>query len=218
MYLYSALGNTLIHYAGLRHTVMCWSLKTKQKYCLLYISQIKLHYLYDSTSFAVCPPNHFGPNCAKCQQRCQSCDPITGKCTQCQGSLYGEYCNLTCPVYCLDLICNHKTGACNGCKNGFKGKHCEQKTTSFIVSPGIKLIKKSVLNFRAIENYWYLIMKYLIVVELNARAFLEILAQKNNLNVLLALFSYSFGSKHWQYFKQKTIIYVREKKSSSFII
>lgn len=34
------------------------------------------------------------------------------------------------------MICNHKTGACNGCKNGFKGKHCEQKTASFIVSPG----------------------------------------------------------------------------------
>lgn len=106
----------------------------------LFHVSIKFHYEYDYTSFAVCPPNHFGPNCANCQHKCQSCDPITGKCTQCQSSLYGEYCNLTCPVYCLDLICNHETGACNGCKNGFKGKNCGQETTSLIVSSGIKLI------------------------------------------------------------------------------
>lgn len=55
------------------------------------------------------------------------------------------------------MICNHKTGACNGCKNGFKGKHCEQKTASFIVSPGIKLIKKKCFKFSC---HWKLLVPY----------------------------------------------------------
>lgn len=111
-------------------------------FCLPCIMQTKLHYRNDSTLFAVCPRNHHGPNCAKCQKKCQSCDPITGKCTQCQSSLYGEYCNVSCPANCVDLICDHETGACNGCKNGFKGNHCEQGTTSLIVSTGNKLSLK----------------------------------------------------------------------------
>ncbi|XP_065936957.1 receptor-type tyrosine-protein phosphatase zeta-like isoform X1 [Magallana gigas] len=82
----------------------------------------------------ICPLNHYGPNCAKCQEKCQSCDPFTGKCTQCQSSVYGENCNFSCPANCVDLICDHETGACNRCKNGFKGNHCEQDTTLLIVS------------------------------------------------------------------------------------
>lgn len=88
--------------------------------------QTKLHYRNDSTLFAVCPPNHHGPNCAKCQEKCQSCDPITGKCTQCQNSLYGEYCQNNCSVNCYDLICDQKSGMCNGCVRGYKGKFCEE--------------------------------------------------------------------------------------------
>lgn len=94
--------------------------------------------LLDFTSSTVCSPNYFGPNCAKCHQKCQSCDPITGKCTKCHSSLYGEYCQHNCPPNCLDLLCNPATGVCNGCKIGFKGNHCEQEMTSLGLSTGIK--------------------------------------------------------------------------------
>lgn len=85
----------------------------------------------------ICSPNYFGPNCAKCQQKCLSCDPISGKCTQCHSSLYGEYCQHNCPPNCLDLLCNPATGVCNGCKIGFKGNHCEQEMTSLGLSTGL---------------------------------------------------------------------------------
>ena len=87
--------------------------------------------------FSVCLPNHYGPFCAKCKKKCQSCDSITGRCTQCPPSFHGEECQYNCPLHCLDLICNQGTGICNGCQNGYKGQRCEQEITTTVVSTGL---------------------------------------------------------------------------------
>ncbi|XP_065936979.1 uncharacterized protein [Magallana gigas] len=79
-----------------------------------------------------CPPNHFGPNCARCRQSCRSCDPITGKCAQCKGSLYGKYCQHSCPRNCLNSTCDQRTGSCYGCVDLYKGKTCEQYIGRFV--------------------------------------------------------------------------------------
>nr|XP_022301032.1 uncharacterized protein LOC111109241 [Crassostrea virginica] len=84
----------------------------------------------------VCLPNHFGPTCARCRKKCQSCDSITGRCTQCPASFYGEDCQYSCPLHCLDLICDQTTGICNGCQNGHKGQRCELKIATTGVSKG----------------------------------------------------------------------------------
>nr|XP_022301034.1 scavenger receptor class F member 2-like [Crassostrea virginica] len=76
----------------------------------------------------VCPPNHYGPSCARCRKKCQSCDSITGICTQCPPSFYGQECQYSCPQHCLGLICDQTTGICNGCQYGFKGLRCELRT------------------------------------------------------------------------------------------
>lgn len=83
-------------------------------------------------SSTVCPQNNLGPNCAKCPQKCESCDSSTGKCTQCQGSLFGEYCQYNCSVNCYDLICDQISGICNSCVEGYKGKNCEQSIATSI--------------------------------------------------------------------------------------
>ena len=87
---------------------------------------------------AVCPPNHYGPSCARCKKRCQSCDSITGRCTQCPVLIYGEECQYSCPQHCLDLICDQATGRCNGCQNGYEGQRCELEITTAVLSTGIK--------------------------------------------------------------------------------
>uniref|UniRef100_A0A8W8M8U0 Laminin EGF-like domain-containing protein n=1 Tax=Magallana gigas TaxID=29159 RepID=A0A8W8M8U0_MAGGI len=79
----------------------------------------------------ICPPNHFGPNCARCRQMCRSCDPITGECTQCNGSYYGENCQHSCPENCLNSTCDQRTGSCYGCVDPYKGKTCEQYIAQF---------------------------------------------------------------------------------------
>ncbi|XP_065936977.1 receptor-type tyrosine-protein phosphatase kappa isoform X1 [Magallana gigas] len=75
----------------------------------------------------ICPPNHFGPNCARCRQSCRSCDSITGVCTQCNGSFYGEYCQHVCTENCLNTTCDQRTGSCNGSKDGFQGDSCNHE-------------------------------------------------------------------------------------------
>nr|XP_022302954.1 uncharacterized protein LOC111110654 [Crassostrea virginica] len=86
----------------------------------------------------VCLPNHYGPFCAKCKKKCQSCDSITGRCTQCPPSFHGEECQYNCPLDCLDLICNQGTGICNGCQNGYEGQRCEQEIITTVVSTDSK--------------------------------------------------------------------------------
>uniref|UniRef100_K1R5Z0 Multiple epidermal growth factor-like domains 6 n=1 Tax=Magallana gigas TaxID=29159 RepID=K1R5Z0_MAGGI len=76
----------------------------------------------------ICPPNQFGPTCARCRQRCRSCDPVTGECIQCDGLYYGEYCQHNCPDHCLNMTCDQRTGYCNSCVDGYKGNTCEQYT------------------------------------------------------------------------------------------
>nr|XP_022302580.1 receptor-type tyrosine-protein phosphatase T-like [Crassostrea virginica] len=85
----------------------------------------------------VCLSNQYGPSCAICR-KCQTCDPITGRCTQCPPSIYGEDCQYSCPQHCLDLICAQGTGICNGCQNGYKGQRCELEITT-VVSTGADL-------------------------------------------------------------------------------
>lgn len=82
----------------------------------------------------ICPFNHFGPNCAKCPQKCRSCDSITEVCIQCKESYYGKYCHLNCPVNCLNLICDQQTGSCNVCKEGFEGNSCELEMALLSIS------------------------------------------------------------------------------------
>lgn len=75
----------------------------------------------------ICPTNHFGPNCARCRWSCRSCESITGKCTQCNGLYYGEYCQHVCPENCLNTTCDQRTGSCYYCKEGFEGTSCEHE-------------------------------------------------------------------------------------------
>lgn len=84
--------------------------------------------------FTVCTSNHFGPNCAKCREKCQVCDPITGKCSQCLSSFFGDNCQNKCQTNCLDSICDQRIGTCNGCTNGFEGRHCEHQMAASITS------------------------------------------------------------------------------------
>lgn len=74
----------------------------------------------------ICPSNHFGPNCARCRQSCRSCDSITGECTECNGSYYGENCHNSCPRNCLNSTCDQRTGSCNGCVDHYRGKTCKE--------------------------------------------------------------------------------------------
>ncbi|XP_078309685.1 uncharacterized protein LOC111106154 isoform X2 [Crassostrea virginica] len=84
----------------------------------------------------ICPPNHYGPSCARCKKKCQSCDSITGKCTQCPASFYGEECQYRCPQYCLNLTCDQTTGTCDSCQDGYKGQRCELEITTAVSNTG----------------------------------------------------------------------------------
>nr|XP_034306378.1 uncharacterized protein LOC117682577 [Crassostrea gigas] len=86
----------------------------------------------------ICSSNHFGPNCAKCREKCQTCDSITGKCSQCQNSFFGENCQKNCPTNCLDLICDQRIGTCNSCTNGFGGRHCEHQIAAYITPRNVE--------------------------------------------------------------------------------
>lgn len=98
----------------------------------------------------VCPTNHYGPSCAKCPQKCRSCDSITGVCIQCQETYYGEFCHLNCPVNCLNLICDQQTGSCDGCKERFDGKSCELEMASLKISTGFLIFFIYVINFHCL--------------------------------------------------------------------
>ena len=74
--------------------------------------------------FSVCLSNHYGPSCAICR-KCQSCDPITGRCTQCPPSFYGEECQYRCPHHCLNMTCDQTTGRCTQCPPSFYGEECQ---------------------------------------------------------------------------------------------
>ena len=99
---------------------------------------IKLFLIY----FTVCAPNHFGPSCTRCRKRCQSCDSITGRCTQCPPSFYGEDCQYSCPLNCLDLNCDQTTGSCNGCKDRYHGQHCQLELTTDVITTGYNYEKQ----------------------------------------------------------------------------
>ncbi|XP_062621599.1 receptor-type tyrosine-protein phosphatase alpha-like [Saccostrea cucullata] len=80
----------------------------------------------------ICPANHFGINCAKCRKTCVSCNPISGVCNQCRGSLYGDYCQHQCPLTCTVMKCDQQTGRCHSCREGYTGKYCDfQITTTY---------------------------------------------------------------------------------------
>nr|XP_022296413.1 receptor-type tyrosine-protein phosphatase alpha-like isoform X2 [Crassostrea virginica] len=82
----------------------------------------------------ICSPNHYGPSCARCRKQCQTCDSITGRCTLCPVSFYGEECQYSCPQYCFNLTCNHTTGTCDSCQDGYKGQRCELQITTVVIS------------------------------------------------------------------------------------
>ena len=93
----------------------------------------------------VCLPNHYGPSCAKCTKKCQTCDSITGRCTQCPASFYGEKCQYSCPQHCLDLNCDKTTGSCNGCKDGYHGQQCQLELTTAVITTGYNYEKKTLV-------------------------------------------------------------------------
>ncbi|XP_078340142.1 uncharacterized protein LOC111110653 isoform X2 [Crassostrea virginica] len=102
----------------------------------------------------VCSANHYGPSCARCRRKCQSCDSITGICTQCPVLLYGQECQHSCPQHCLDQTCDLKTGNCNGCKHGYKGQRCEHERRTTVASAGDLLLstKSNGTTTRVEEN------------------------------------------------------------------
>nr|XP_022302953.1 receptor-type tyrosine-protein phosphatase alpha-like [Crassostrea virginica] len=110
--------------------------------------------LYELQSI-VCSANHYGPSCARCRRKCQSCDSITGICTQCPVLLYGQECQHSCPQHCLDQTCDLKTGNCNGCKHGYKGQRCEHERRTTVASAGDLLLstKSNGTTTRVEENY-----------------------------------------------------------------
>ena len=82
--------------------------------------------------FLVCSPNHFGPSCARCKEKCQTCDSTTGRCTKCKSTFYGEECQYRCPQYCFNMTCNQTTGTCDSCQDGYKGQRCELEITTVV--------------------------------------------------------------------------------------
>ena len=101
--------------------------------------------------YTVCPSNSYGPSCARCRKWYQSCDSITGRYTQCPPSFYGEECQYSCPLHCLDLNCDHTTGSCNGCKDGYHGQHCQLELTTAVLTSGYNYEKKHWL-YKVIET------------------------------------------------------------------
>ena len=58
--------------------------------------------------------------CKECSSNCTDklCQNYTGKCDSCSNiNAYGDFCNLTCSIYCnengTEYICNRETGKCN---------------------------------------------------------------------------------------------------------
>ena len=94
--------------------------------------------------YTVCHSNSYGPSCARCRKRCQSCDSITGRCTQCHASFYGEKCQYSCPQRCLNLNCDQTTGTCNGCKDGYHGQHCQLELTTTVITKGYNYEKQDI--------------------------------------------------------------------------
>lgn len=130
----------------------------------------------------VCPSNHFGPSCAKCPQKCRSCDSITGVCIQCQESYYGEFCHLNCPVNCLNLTCDQQTGSCNGCKERFEGKSCELEMASLSISTGFSIFFIYIINFHCLCRWSFIdVYIYSIVVAGNTRVLFDETCDKSTL-------------------------------------
>ena len=107
--------------------------------------------------YTVCPPNSYGPSCARCRKRCQSCDSITGRCTQCPPSFYGEDCQYSCPQHCLDLNCDQTTGSCNGCKDGYHGQQCQLELTTDVITTGYVTTKKNIIKGRSSKCHSHLL-------------------------------------------------------------
>ena len=111
------------------------------------VEMILLFYIYQKQNISLsnelnsieCPPNHYGLVCAKCKE-CQSSDSLTsltGRCIQCPPSFCGEECQYSCPLNCLDLICDQKTWKCSGCQNGYSRQECEiTKASAVVVTTG----------------------------------------------------------------------------------
>nr|XP_022296023.1 uncharacterized protein LOC111105862 isoform X2 [Crassostrea virginica] len=101
----------------------------------------------------VCAPKHYGPSCARCRESCQSCDSISGRCTQCTASFYGDLCQYRCPHHCLDLICDQTKGTCECCQDGYKGQWCELEVTTTVVNTGdVSLSTESIGSKSQIEE------------------------------------------------------------------
>ena len=60
-----------------------------------------------------------GINCNQCPDQCTYCSNGT-YCTACSPGLFGRICNMSCPVGCMDNLCDVATGNCtNGCSSGY---------------------------------------------------------------------------------------------------
>ncbi|XP_062582644.1 receptor-type tyrosine-protein phosphatase alpha-like isoform X2 [Saccostrea cucullata] len=63
----------------------------------------------------ICPSHHYGPNCAKCRNECDSCSQITGECHQCRDLFYGDFCQHECLE---NTTCEQTTEKCTECSDG----------------------------------------------------------------------------------------------------
>lgn len=53
------------------------------------------------------------------------CEVIVQGCNK--SGVYGENCNIPCPINCKDSICNIQNRSCIGCKSGWTGQTCSTK-------------------------------------------------------------------------------------------
>ncbi|XP_062603685.1 uncharacterized protein LOC134265487 isoform X2 [Saccostrea cucullata] len=53
----------------------------------------------------------------------------------CASGVYGENCEMKCPINCRGNQCDIVTGACLQCTDGWKGQHCDQNITVEVFVP-----------------------------------------------------------------------------------
>ena len=81
-----------------------------------------------------CEDNYYlkEEKCIECSEDClnKTCNNITGRCINCKNNdKYGDFCNKTCPINCVEDEmkgnCERTNGTCNkGCKGNFNGIYC----------------------------------------------------------------------------------------------
>ncbi|XP_069127473.1 scavenger receptor class F member 1-like [Argopecten irradians] len=67
-------------------------------------------------------------NATGCPENCERCDDITSNCHGCSQGFRGPRCNETCPIQCLDNVCDQSAVCTKGCKPGWSGTYwCQCK-------------------------------------------------------------------------------------------